>query len=125
MMNTMKNAFISMTMLALAGCTQLMPYRYMQQEDPRLELDSSNSPAEVIGCIMPRWIGTSAGTHVIPDNGSQVIVVPFGSGMSDQMVASLVITPSERGSHLVYRDLSPSQTTGFAVRSMAVRACQK
>lgn len=87
--------------LLLAGCVS---YADIQARPPVHEGKTSKTPDQVANCVLPKWMESSASTHIVPDGDARVIVVP-----SNAELITMTLTASPSGA--VAMRTQPSMST--------------
>lgn len=96
-MNALRRAAVAAMLVILAGCAT---YSDLRDRPADYSADTTKTPQAYAECVLPKWIESNAGAHIIADGDSRVIVAPVGGGTPTAVAATLTASPTAAGSHV-------------------------
>lgn len=88
---------ITLTMLALSGCAT---YSDLRQRQADYSAETTKLPQTYVDCVLPQWMDTNSASHVVNNGEERTIVVPAGGAATSQVLMTLEVTPTPKGSHV-------------------------
>lgn len=95
----------TVAVIGLAGCAT---YSDLRQRPADFVATTSKAPGAYLQCVLPKWVDFYAGSHIMSDGESSVLVSPVGGGSPDIMAMTLSASPSDGGTTRVEMRHMPS-----------------